>query len=329
MTRSRACHLLLLVLALALPATAAAKPGHTVKPKSLHLRMQLAASNGYSASIATDGHRQVVLNISKGDFFAHYTALGKVTRKGIEADFGSFGQISLRFRGKRRYHPQFIPGLELPDFLRPRCKGRRTVAEEGLFLGNIRFRGEHGFTQVRAHRLKGKVTRSYRRVCKGGLPIFARKFREEGVFLAAAAKRFGVTRTLVAVEATIRLKGKKASVTIAIAAEEKKVGRVRVDKLTLFLDQLDSVTLSPRGKSPLTAKVKLRKPFEGTGIYTQEGDAPPTWTGALGVRLPGSGLVPLTGPEFETEFCRGSGEAFGNCLDSLEEESPLRRYLRR
>lgn len=311
------------VAVLALPASAAAKPGYTVKQKSLHLRLKLPASNGYNAAIKTNGHRQVVLSISKGEFFAKYTALGKVSRKGIEADFGSLGQISLRFRGKRRYHPSLIPGLYLPKFLRNRCKGRPAVGERGVFVGNARFEGEHGFTRIRVNRRKGSVVRSYRRVCKGNFPL-ANKIREEGVFLAAEAKRFGVTRLLFAIEATLSAKGKKISVTIAIAAEQKKVGRVAVSKGTFLIEPLNSVAISPRGKNPLTAKVKLRKPFEGTGTYLDDGSTPPTWTGSLGIRFPGSGLVPLTGPEFETEFCRGEGEAFEDCLDSAAEEPPLR-----
>lgn len=324
MKRSRLVLVLAMAAAtLALPAGAAAKPGHTVKPKSLHLKLKLPATNGYRASLVTNGHRQVVMNISKGDFFAKYVALGKVSRKGIEADFGPLGEISLRFRGKRRYHPSLIPGIKLPKFLKNKCKGRRAVAESGFFVGNIRLEGENGFTRIRDNRLRGRVTRSYKRVCRGNSP-FAGKLREEGAFLSAEAKRFGVTRVLAVVEATVSAEGKRVSVTIAVAAEQKKLGRVAVSKVMLLIEPLDSFKISPLGKSPLRAKVKLRKPFEGIGNYLDDGTAPPTWSGNLGIRLPGSGLVPLAGPEFETEFCRGEGVAFEDCLDAVTEEPPLR-----
>jgi hypothetical protein len=65
------------MLALVLSATADAKPGYTVKPKSLHLKIALPASNGYSASIATNGHRQVALKVSKGAAFARYRLSAK------------------------------------------------------------------------------------------------------------------------------------------------------------------------------------------------------------------------------------------------------------
>ncbi|HEU4738929.1 MAG TPA: hypothetical protein VFS54_07590 [Solirubrobacterales bacterium] len=312
------------VAILALPAGAAAKPGYVVKPKGLQLQLGLPASKGYSASIVTAGHRQVVLRVSRGEVFARYTALGKVSRKGIEADFGSFGQISLRFRSKRRFHPSLIPGLKLPKFLQDQCKGRRTVTESGVFVGNVRFEGERGFTRIRANRRKGKVIRSYRRVCKGKRPTFASKIREESTVLTAEAKRLGITRFLLMAEASLGIGDEEFAFTVGIAGESEKVGRVAVDKGTLTFEEFDSIATSPPGKRPLTAKVKLRKPFEGIASYMEEGSAPPTWTGDLGIRLPGSGLVPLAGPEFEAELCRGDREAFEDCLDSVLEDEPFR-----
>jgi len=308
---------------LVLPAGAAAKPGYTVKPKSLQLKIGLPASNGYSASIVTEGHRKVVLKVSKGDVFARYTALGKVSRKGIDADFGSFGDVSLRFRSKRRYHPQLIPGLDLPKLLRDRCKGRQGVAESGVFVGNVSFKGEHGFTLVRANRRKGKVVRRYRQVCKGRVPALADKIREENVFIAAQAKRSGVTRSLIAAASSLSVGGEEFAFSIVIGGEKERIGRVAVSKASILLEERNSIVSSPPGKSPLTAKVKLSKPFEGTATYLEEGSSPPTWTGDLSIRLPGSGLVLLAGPEFEAELCRGDKEAFMKCFDSFKEKLQL------
>lgn len=304
---------------LALPAGAAAKPGYEVKPKSLHLRLDLPASNGYSASIETNGHRQAVLKVSKGEVSARYTALGKISRKGIEADFGSFGQVSLRFRSKRRYSPSLIPGLKLPKALRNQCKGRPTVAESGVFVGNVRFEGENGFTQVQANRQTGKVVRSYRRVCKGDLLPFAGKIREDNVVLTAEAKQLGVTRLLIAAQASLSFGDEGFSFALAIGGEKTKVGRVAVSKAAFLIEEREVFAVSPLGKKPLTARMKLRKPFEGTAIYLDEGNPPPTWTGNLGARLPGSGMVLLAGSEFEAELCRGGKKTFDDCLGSLKE----------
>lgn len=324
--------LLLLVCALtalsALPVAAAgAKPGYVVKPKILRLSLPLPASKGYSASIETEGHRKVSLKISKGSFFATYDALGRVSRKGIEADFGDFGRVSLRFEAKSRFTPEgLFAGLPLPDSMRPKCKGKSSVGERGLFLGNVSFEGERGYTRVAANRLKGKVVRRYKRICKRRSSASASKakLREEAVFYGAQAQRFGVQRFLVGAEVSFAYGGEESASTIAFGGERRKEGPVSVLKLALILEDLDSIEISPVDKRPVTAKVKLRKPFEGTASFGQEGKAPPTWTGTLGVRLPGSGLVPLTGPEFEAEICRGSGEdEFSRCAESILLGSPV------
>jgi hypothetical protein len=315
-----------LVALLGMSAVAAAKPGYFVKEKGLHLKLALPASKGYSASLETNGHRQVVLSVSKGAFIGRYTALGKVTRKGIEADFGSFGQVSVRFRSKSRFHPQLIPGLKLPPFLRDHCKGRRSVVERGIFRGNVRFTGEREFTQVRAHRLKGNVVRSYRRVCEDRSPAAASKTKphEEGTVIRAVAQRGGVLRFLLLAELSLAVGDKGESLTTAIGGLREKVGRVAVSKALIFLDSFDSVEISPTGEKPLSVEVTLPKPFEGTGSYLQEGKAPPAWSGSLGARLPGSGLVPLTGPEFEADLCRATDFIdLKSCLKSLLSDNPL------
>jgi hypothetical protein len=313
--------LAILVCALAvlsLPVGAIAKPGYSVKPKSLHLRLQLPASNGYTASVETKGHRQVVLRLSKGGIAAAYTALGRVTRKRIEADFGSFGHVSLRFRGKRVYHPK-----DLLSFLYRGCKGRKTVGERGVFVGGVRFEGERGFAQVRAHRAVGAAVRSYRRVCKDGFRpragASAIKPSEEDLFILAQARSGGVLRSFLGFKSSI------LGLTLAAGSEKRKVGRVAILKSAFTLDYARAIRINPRKDRPVTAKVKVARPFEGSATYLEEGKAPPSWSGTLAVHLPGSGLVPLAGPEFEAEICRAfSQEEIIRCTDQLMKTQPFR-----
>ena len=112
------------VALIAVPA-AQATPSYFVKPKALHLSASLPASDGYAASIVTTGHQKVVLTFFQGSYQITYTTLGKVTRRGISADFGRLGHISLRFRTKRR--PEALP---LP-FLMRECKGRKVDGGTG------------------------------------------------------------------------------------------------------------------------------------------------------------------------------------------------------
>jgi hypothetical protein len=315
-------------LALVAPANAAAKPGVFVKHKSLHLHLKPTTSKGYGVSIDTSGHRQVQISVEKGDFLAQYKALGRVSRKGIEADFGRFGQISLRFRSKSG--PKQVTGLPLPPPLRDRCRGRRPVRETGVFVGNVRFVGEHGYTHVIAHRLKGNVARTYKRVCRhhrglrvpAGAAASKGKDRPEAVILTATAQEHGASRIFttasIADESDLEKKGAEGfSVDLARLAE--KVEGVAIVKLVFLLEGTTSLVASPRAARPVTVDVTPPQPFAGTGSYLEEQRQPPSWTGTLGVRLPGSGLVPLAGPEFEAGLCRAISEREFERCDEQEQ----------
>lgn len=311
-----------------LPTGASAKPGYLVKPKSLELHVDVPTRNGWAMSLDTAGHRQVVLTASKGEFIALYKTLGRVTRKGIEADFGSFGHVSLRFHAKPE--PRRVPAPSPPEVRqrpqRPRCTGRAPVVERGIFRGSLRFEGERDYIGVLSNRLSGNVKRTYKQVCKRRTPLARASrapIREELVALAAIAQIRGETRFFQAFKVTVRGKGgTEFGVSIEFGAQSEKVGRVLASKVALTgLEDESSASylLSRRGADPVTAEITPPSPFSGTGLYRAEGDMPATWTGALGVRLPGLGLVPLTGPEFEPTFCRAANQRESTrCFDQLE-----------
>jgi hypothetical protein len=294
---------------LVLPATASAGQHAIVKQKSLHLDFRLPASQGYAVSVHTSGHRQIRISVEKGDSIAFYTGLGRVSRKGIEADLGHFGQISLRFRRKSRSRADGLNAV-LPPPLRQRCRGRAPVLERGPLVGNIRFEGEHDYVRAVAHRVKAHLVRGYKRVCrwKSGARAgtSAARPQVELLTLSLEAHRQGVERDLDMFSASLPGKGKKhpEGLTIAVALRKAKVEGVGTLKAALIFDDVVGITATPRGKQPIIAKAKLPDPFEGTGTYAKEPGQEPTWSGDFGVHLPGSGLVPLTGEEFEFDFCR-------------------------
>ena len=318
------------LLALALPAAASAGQQAIVKPKSLHLNFHLAASNGYAVSVHTSGHRQIKIGVEKGDSFAIYTGLGHVSRKGIEADLGRFGQISLRFLPKSSARGA-VPDRVLPPALRGRCKGRASVLERGLLVGNIRFEGEHGYVRAVSHRVKASLGRGYKRVCrrKSGAraEASAARGKVELFLLSLEAHRLGVERTLTMFSIPFPSKhGKRPDgITIAVALRKEKIDGVGTAKATLYFSDVVGLVVSPRGKQPLSAEAKLPAPFAGTGVYLKEPGQEPTWSGDFGVHLPGSGLVPLTGDEFEFHFCRAiSDREVERCVD---EKAPSARPL--
>ena len=314
--------------ALALPAAADAGQHAIVKPKSLEMEFNLPSKKGYSISVGTAGHRQVRVRVANEEnvlAYATYTALGRVTRKGIAADFGRFGQISLRFRSKSRVRGH---GLEktLPPPLRHACKGRDPVREHGVLTGNFRFEGEHGYVRAAAHRIWATLLRSYKQVCRwksgarAGASASARP-KIEALILSLAARRQGVARNFFAISNSFPAKDKRhpEGVTIAFATRNEKVGRVGTSKETFVSDDVVGISATPRGKKPLVAEAKLPSPFVGTGTYLEEPGQEPSWSGDFGVHLPGSGRVPLTGDEFDFAFCRAiSDRELDRCADKLD-----------
>lgn len=285
----------LVALAASAPV-AAAKSSFTVKPKSLHLSASLPATNGYAASIRTSGHRQVVLTFSQGSYQITYKTLGRVTRRGISADFGRLGSVSLRFRDKR-------PPRKLPlPFLVRECKGRKSVEERGVFLGNVRFRGERGFTRVKAQRVKGRVVRSYRRICREPAWLSARASRAdefESYVVSAVAREGNSKRSFLVLESG------EIGLAVDVASLEERVDDVAIAKAAFALDE-SVFHLGPPGKWPVEVKVVPAWPFAGSATYLAEAGKRPTWTGSLGVRFPGSGQVSVAGPEFDVDLCRAS-----------------------
>lgn len=301
------------LLVLALPTAASAGQHAIVKRKSMHLDFRLPASKGYEVTVHTSGHRQIRIGVEKDDSLASYTGLGRVTRKGIEADLGRFGHISLRLRTKSRSHGHGLNEI-LPPPLRQRCRGRAPVFERGLLVGNIRFEGEHDYVRAVAHRVKGHLTRAYKQICrwKAGERAGASAARREIELLTLSleAHRQGVERAFIMLTVPLPTKDDKKpeGLTIAVATRKQKVEGVGTTKAALVFDGIVGLTVSPRGKKPLTAVAKLPAPFAGTGTYTVEPGREPTWSGDLGVHMLGNGLVPLTGEEFEFDFCRAISE---------------------
>lgn len=305
-------------LAIATPAeTAAAKPGFVVAERALRLTLKPAATNGYAVRIETEGHRRVTLTASKGGATAVYRTTGRVDRRGIEAEFGRLGRISVRFEGRRRPFPGLLPpALEarLPDLdLSLDCHGRKPVREVGGFRGTIRFEGENGFTRVDARRAGGEVRRYYTRVCErypgsAGRPARKGPGLFEGLRVSLLYATDRSPRRIVGLESLglefgpiVEILGPLYVVTTKVVERREAMLIVRTAS---ELGDEETVTVSPPRRSPVTAKFALAGPFNGTARYRKERGSPAIWSGSLTSRPPGAGLVPLTGPGFSAVLCR-------------------------
>ncbi len=320
MRRPRPAALALLacaVLALAALGTAsmaaAAKPGVRVHERSLKLLMLTKASHGYALWVETNGHRQVTLTLSKGSAAATYTTTGEVSRKGIEADFGELGELSVRLRGTL-LRPRRAPGTH--------CRGRRPQMVFGNFHGTIRFEGENGYSRIDASKARGLMIRKYRRVCKlpraprpqpkpqkhsgrgkgktgggnGGPKVNQLTVGGEAggreVFMQALSFDFGSERL------------RKLLGSLLVGATLERREGIRIERVMVLSAGANAFTVS-RGKGePTRVGVLYPKPLEGSAKLVQTKGSPSSWSGSLLMRVPGSGAVPLAGPGMAAVYCR-------------------------
>lgn len=304
-----------------LPAGASAKPHGTVHPGAFEARFHLRGSHGYDLTVAAHGHRQVTLAATKGPATAAYTVVGHASKKGIEADFGSLGKVSVRFVGPP-------PGRRGPRVSNPRCKGRSPIGEQGTFRGTIRFEGEEGFTAVSAHRATGGFEQSFRRICKLPGSKFDIRFQRLAraaerqpllTFLLAASHAAGVSTELaiIGLESAPGAK-RNDSFSLVVAGRRERLGRVTIERSIFTEGDAGTLLVSEPRVSPLQATVTLAAPFLGSATLTEVPGSPPSWSGNLGVSFAGAAGVPLTGEGFKAGFCRSANEdVLERCLNGL------------
>jgi hypothetical protein len=288
--------------------------------------MSASGTRGYGITVDTLGHHRVTLTVTRNNQLASYTTKGRVSRHQVKADFGRFGRVSLRFHGRRRPFPTALHKRPRGRSNRVLCRGRRPQRELGRFRGTIEFEGEHGYTRLAVGRLGGEVRRSYRQVCRL-VPV--RKHprhhaNRTAVASSASTDPFGFNLTLLSARSrvghaltrftAISLEPPrgipvpaKDLFSVITASLQERVGRVRVYRSAMELAAPKRVRISRRGADRATARLALDAPFSGRARYeAADAGTPASWTGSLGVRLLGSGLLPLTGPHFHVVLCRVS-----------------------
>jgi hypothetical protein len=288
---------LVLVAALfAVAPSAGAKPGYSVFGGFHSIELSLKGSNGYRIYVEKRG-RQIALLAAGKQSVAVYSPHAEVPEGSeIKARFPGVGRVSMRF------HPQGPPRRTPPEPF-PGCRGGEKVEQAGHFVGTIRFRGERGYTSVRATRAKGAIETWTKEVCK--------RSPSEDDDSEPLADR---TELWVKWESGKRGVGFDASVLgdpfDSITFGASVVERSR--KMTIFRHTFaegkkGSLVIGDTRPYPLSATVTPPAPFSGSAEYKRTPDGDRTWTGSLAVTLPGLGRVPLTGPDFDPRLCQLSG----------------------
>jgi hypothetical protein len=264
-----------------------AQHGGPVKPViRFRAGFVLEGASDYKVGVSSFGGA-VILEVWRGRkgrrTSTSYLARGVAARGRLQATFGKFGRVSMRFRESRNR----------TWFGKPRsCQGAsRFVKRRGVFVGNLRFRGEDGYVAVRAKRAKGAVVTEAAK-CRRRRPPFVMpdldllSFEPKTALLAIS--RDGVDTT-----AFLAIEGRKR--TLFLVTDEESRGKLAIVRMALARapspvrvnEALTAASLAPPG------------PFHGSARYRAFPDGAATWSGSLSVDFPGAPRFPLTGPSFE------------------------------
>jgi hypothetical protein len=309
-----------LVLALG-PAAASA----AAKPEELRettATLNLRGSHGYAISIegfAVDGAPSEVSLTVRGahETEAEYSVPATVSTQRLEANFGRFGRVSVRFTGG-------------PPHRRSRNKGcnlERESTRRGSFAGTIRFRGEEGFTTVSASRARGSVVRTIDALCPHAKPAPPRRGRaplsapdedtlHTTVIEAGRKEPDGGTGFFyISSNGVFNGEPERGAVGLASAETFERRGRIEIERRGTFEMPARSLAVEEPAAGVQAAMLAPPSPLAGSAEYSKEADEPAIWSGDLRVSLPGAESLSLAGPGFESLLCQGEedSKAFERC----------------
>jgi hypothetical protein len=173
------------------------------------------------------------------------------------------------------------------------CKGPKQERRSGVWKGKIRFKGEGGYTKVRARKAKGTVLLTRNLKCHGPKPRTATVLN--------AAKVIPATNTLVNFNAA-QVKGRSGRTFVA-----SEVGTLTKTSPVTFIRSVSLTGLANTftHNGLVSAHVKPPNPFSGSGDF-HSSPSGSSWTGPLAVDLPGDSGVKLTGSGFIARLQQGT-----------------------
>lgn len=138
-----------------------AKPVGIGATASKGARLTVHGTHGYRVTIRTV-ERGLALIASRGQSLAIYqTDNGQFDGNAIRGKFGPLGEVAVAFRPSGRVKSKMATA---PAGCSP--ERQRVFERLGVFVGIIRFRGEHDFTRVNVRHARGRVEPAIRVVCR-------------------------------------------------------------------------------------------------------------------------------------------------------------------
>lgn len=293
--------------ALVAPASAATVivGADNVSPR---LDFEVAGSQRYSISVSNYGSRVILtangVATSDGYGAASYTVAGKVTAHGLRARFGNRGRVAVKFRPSGGSTRQTPPR---------RCTGLPRVTRTGTFVGTIRFRGEHGYTEVDAVRARGSVYIPRRWRCK---PRHGRHRSQCSPENSGGAESVSLTAISGSqgrfFEISSERSPEESGSTVFTVSSQEHRGRMRVERVA-FAYARERTFMYTSGLSAATVSPPF--PFEGSATFQRNADRSTSWKGDLSVSLPGALHMALTGSGFEASLVRPVNERSSFCVN--------------
>ena len=280
------------------PPGASAKPGYVVFPGYRSAAFSLEGGHGYRIYVKRRG-RQVFLLAGDGRSIAGYLTRSPAPRRDeIRARLPGLGRISVRFRPKGP--PQHIP----PFF--SRCHGGGAVKQPGYFVGTIRFRGERGYTHVRATRARGEIETVDKEVCRRSMFDESGSDSDPNEQTELLARSQSGSRGIGFSASSTTIPGLTSPTFFSASVWERRRG-MEISRSTFVTGKKGDLVLGDTRPSPLSATVTPPAPFQGSAEFQRDAEGNSTWTGSLTVPLPGLGRVALTGPGFTARLCQPPG----------------------
>lgn len=260
--------------------------GEAVAPTPFFRSGFVLEADGYKVGVSTFGSAvflEVWRSSDRHRVQTAYLARGVARPERLQAAFGQFGKVKMRFRESRN---RTWVGQ------RRNCRGaNRFIKRRGVFRGNLRFKGEGGYVSVRVHRARGAVVveaPKCRRRRGGGFHLPFGSFSQPKSALLAIARQ-GVDST-----AFLAIEDRRS--TLFLASREESRGKLAIARLAIVRKRSEV-----RINEALTsAHLSPPSPFHGKGSYRAASDGSTAWSGNLSVNFPGAPRFPLTGPSFET-----------------------------
>jgi hypothetical protein len=123
--------------------------------------LTLMGTNGYRITIRGSENGVLLAASRRHEGAIYFASKGRAIGGDITAEFENLGAVSVHFRPSGRVRERKVPRG---------CTGRpaRVFDELGAFVGTIRFRGELGYTQVRASHARGRIGPPQQHICRSG-----------------------------------------------------------------------------------------------------------------------------------------------------------------